>query len=217
MKSYLLLLAVIAVPVPLVGQSPTLPEQLMIGPEEYVKAPHAFPVILAETATRFDSIRARNLAPRDWGLANVQACRPVALVDTARWQRDNGVLLPAGFAPDSSFRSYHGGLRWRAGELALTVENGWWGVGYDSAGYLTSCLVETRSGTYLVNQARTPTGFAFRAVPFDREWRPSSAILGHAPTEEEIRILWTAFMTMSPPRCRYMTGGPVIDPSAPPC
>jgi hypothetical protein len=217
MKYYLLLLTVIAVPTPLAGQQPTLPERLMIGPEEYVRAPRPFPTILDATATRLDSIRAQNLAPRNWGMANVRSCRPVVLADTAGWQRADGLLLPAGFAPDSSFRSYHGGLKWTADELALIVENGWWGVAYDSAGHLASCHVHARSGAYIVHEARTPTGFEFRAFPLDPEWRPSSAIVGRAPTEEGLRILWTAFMTMLPPRCRYMTGEPVRDPRAPPC
>ena len=150
-------------------------------------------------------------------MANARPCRAVALVDTAGWQRDGGLSLPTGFAPDPSFRSYHGGRQWRAKGLGLGIANGWWGVAYDSVGYLTSCRVHARSGEYIVSEARTPTGYEFRAVPRDSEWRPSGAIIGQAPTEEGLRILWTAFMTMLPPRCDYMTGGPVRDPRAPPC
>jgi hypothetical protein len=148
---------------------------------------------------------------------HIQPCRPVALADTTGWQRDDGLSLPVGFAPDSSFRSYHGGLKWRADELALIVENGWWGVTYDSVGHLTSCRVQARSGVYIVNEVRTATGYQFRAFPLDPEWRPSTAVVGQAPTEEGLRILWTSLMIMTPPRCRYMTGGPVRDPRAPPC
>lgn len=218
MRHHILLLAALAVAAPLAGQQTTsVPERLMIGPEEYVRAPRPFPTNFDATSTRLDSIRAVNLTPRHWGMANARPCRAVALVDTAGWQRNGDISLPPEFAPDSSFRSYHGGLKWRAEELELIVENGWWSVAYDSAGYLTSCRVHARSGEYIVSEARTPAGFEFRAFPWDPEWRPSGAIVGLAPTEEGLRILWTAFMTMLPPRCGYMTGGPVRDPRAPPC
>ena len=214
MKYRIAILAALAVAPPFEGQ---MPERLMIGPEEYVRAPQPFPTSIGPTSTQLDSIRDRNLAPRNWGMANARSCREVALVDTTSWQRHGGLSLPPGFAPDSSFRSYHGGLKWSNTELGLTVENGWWGVAYDSAGYLTSCRVHTRSGEYIVSETKTATGFEFRAFPWDPEWRPSSAIVGQAPTEEGLRVLWTAFITMVPPQCRYMTGGPVLDPRAPPC
>jgi hypothetical protein len=218
MRFRIWLVAALTVAAPAVGQQPTtVPERLMIGPEEYLRAPRPFPIDLGATSTRLDSVRAGNLAPRNWGMANARPCRAVALVDTAGWQRIDGLSLPAEFARDSSFRSYHGGLKWKAGDLGLIMENGWWGVAYDSGGYLTSCRVQARSGEYIVSQARTPTGFEFRAFPWDPRWRPSGAIVGHAPTEERLRILWTAFLAMVPPRCGYMTGGPVRDPRAPPC
>lgn len=218
MRLHIFLLLALALATPLAGQRRTpVPAPLMIGPEDYVQAPRPFPTNLGATSNRLDSLRAANLAPRNWGMANARPCRTVVLVDTAGWQRDDGLSLPGGFAPDSAFRSYHGGLKWRANEIELIVENGWWGVAYDSAGYLTSCRVHARSGEYIVSEARTPTGFEFRAFPWDPEWRPSGAIVGRAPTEEGLRILWTAFVTMLPPRCRYMTGGPVRDPRAPPC
>ena len=150
-------------------------------------------------------------------MANARPCRAVALVDTAGWRTNDGLSLPAEFAADSSYRSYHGGLKWKAGDLGLIVENNWWGVAYDSAGYLISCRVQARSGEYIVSQHRTPTGFEFRAFPWDPEWRPSSGIVGHAATEEQLRVLWTAFIVSVPPRCGYMTGAPVRNPQAPPC
>jgi hypothetical protein len=220
MKYHPLLLAVLttfALPAALPAQQPPPPDRLLIGPEEYVRAPRPFPVNLAAATTRFDSIRAGNLAPRDWGMANARPCRPVALVDTTGWKLDDGLALPAEFAPDPSFRSYHGGLKWVAADLELIIENGWWGAAYDSAGYLTSCRVHARSGEYIVSEARTALGFEFRASPYDPSWRPSGAIVGRAPTEDGLRILWTSFMTTLPPRCRYMTGGPVRDPAAPAC
>ena len=212
------LIAALAVAAPMAGQQPTPPpERLMIGPEDYLRAPSPFPTNLSATSTSLDSVRARNLAPRVWGMANARPCRAVPLVDTAGWQTDGGLSLPAGFSRDTLFRSYHGGLKWKANDLGLIVENGWWGVAYDSAGYLTSCRVHARAGEYIVSEARTPTGFEFHAFPWDPEWRPSGAVVGQAPTEERLRILWTVFMTMLPPRCGYMTGGPVRDPRAPPC
>ena len=212
-----LLLVVFVVPVQLMGQQPPLPERLMIGPEEYVKAPDPFSIRLVESATRLDSVRARNLAPRNWGITHLRPCRPVDVVDTEGWELTDGLPLPPGFARDSSYRSYHGGMKWQSDQLALFLVNGWWGVDYDSAGYLISCHVETRSGPYIVTEKRTASGFEFHAFPLDPAWRPSSAISGEAPTEEGLRILWTTLMLMSPPHCRYMTGGPVFDPQAPPC
>jgi hypothetical protein len=87
---------------------------------------------------------------------------------------------------------------------------------YDG-GYLTSCRVNARAGEYIVRETRTATGFEFTAFPWDPRWGPSSGIVAQAPTEDGLRVLWTAFMTMLPPRCAYMTGGPVQDPRAPPC
>ena len=218
MRRLIALLAVLGVAAPLSGQQPTLaPQRLLIGPQDYLRAPRPFPTNLPATSTQFDSVRASNLAPRIWGMANARPCRAIPIVDTTGWQMDDGVLLPPGFTRDSLFRSYHGGVEWREQDLGLIVENGWWGVAYDSAGYLTSCRVPARAGQYIVSEARTPTGFEFRAFPWDPAWRPSGAIVGQAPTEEGLRILWTVFMTMRPPRCGYMTGGPVLDPRAPPC
>lgn len=172
---------------------------------------------LRATSTQADSVRARNLAPRSWGMANARPCRAIPVIATTGWQTDGGLLLPPGFARDSLFRSYHGGMKWKANDLGLIVENGWWEVAYDSAGYLTSCRVSARAGEYIVSEERTATGFEFRAFPWDAAWRPSGAIVGQAPTEEGLRVLWTVFMTMRPPRCGYKTGAPVRNRRAPPC
>ena len=133
-KRAALLLVALAVARPIAAQQATaLPERLMIGPEEYVRGPRPFPINLNATSTRLDSLRAENLAPRQWGMANAKLCRAISLADTVGWQRDGTLLLPAGFARDSSFRSYHGGLKWRGKDAALIVENGWYGVAYDSS------------------------------------------------------------------------------------
>jgi hypothetical protein len=212
-----MLLATLVLAAPLnAQQAAVLPERLMIGPEEYLKGPQPFPVNLASTSTRLDTVRAQNLAPRDWGMANARPCRAVAISDTTGWKREGGRLLPDGFAPDSTFRAYHGGLQWKSKDLAISVLNNWWGVVYDG-GYLTSCRVNARAGEYIVRETRTATGFEFTAFPWDPRWGPSSGIVAQAPTEDGLRVLWTAFMTMLPPRCAYMTGGPVQDPRAPPC
>jgi hypothetical protein len=101
--------------------------------------------------------------------------------------------------------------------MAFSIENGWWGVSYDSAGYLTACRVKVRAGEYLVNESRTAAGYSFTAFPWNPNWGPSASITGQATNEESLRILWTAFVSMVSPECRYMTGAPVRDPSAPAC
>jgi len=209
---YCLLVLILASPGQLLAQQPRSPITLMIGPVEYVKAPNPFPIDLGDAITAVDSTRARNLAPRNWGVANLRACRAVAISDTSGWGRIEGVQLPSGFSRDPSFRSYHGGLRWTSGDLELVVENGWWGVEYDSSGHLISCRAEVKSGTYVVSETQTSDGFEFRAFPLDPAWRPSTRIVARAPTEEDLRVLWTSFTVMSSPACRYMTGGPVYNP-----
>jgi hypothetical protein len=199
------------------------PERMMIGPTEYLQAPNPFPLNVPATASSFDLTRARNLAPRDWGMAHVLACRPVTVTDTTGWvpikigSRIRPAVLPSAFTQDTTFRSYHGGLKWIAPAMEFSIENGWWGVQYDSAGYLTACRVKTRAGEYLVNESRTPTGYSFMAFPWSPTWGPSTMITGHATNEENLRILWTAFVSMVPPECRYMTGAPLRDPTAPAC
>jgi hypothetical protein len=214
----LVLAATFATAAPAMAQQLTaLPERLMIGPDEYLKAPTPFPVTLSASSTNLDSIRAKNLAPREWGMANLRPCRPVALVDTLGWKAEGTPLLPQGFSRDTAYRSYHGGLRWKQNDLSLAAVNNWWGIPYDSAGHLTSCRVRARAGEYVAYETRTATGFQFTAFPYDPAWGPSGGIVGVAPTEEALRIMWTAFMQMIPPRCNYMTGSPVRDPRAPPC
>jgi len=199
------------------------PEHLMIGPTEYLQAPNPFPLNLPASASSFDLTRARNLAPRDWGIAHALSCRPVTVTDTTGWapvkigNRIGPAVLPSAFTQDTTFRSYHGGLKWVAPTMEFSIENGWWGVPYDSAGYLTACRVKARAGEYLVNETRTPTGYSFMAFPFDPTWGPSTMITGRAANEENLRILWTGFVSMVPPECRYMTGAPLRDPSAPAC
>ncbi|HET9426418.1 MAG TPA: hypothetical protein VFO55_13695 [Gemmatimonadaceae bacterium] len=216
MRRRILFLALLATAPPVAAQ-PRTPERLLIGPPEYLRAPKPFPMALGPTSSDVDSILARNLAPRNWGMAKALPCRAVPLADTTGWRISANVVLPAGFAADSSFRSYHGGLKWKSGDLALVVENGWWSVDYDSAGHLLSCRVTARAGEYIVSESRTPEGFEFRAFPWNPQWGPSTAIGGAAKTEEGLRILWTSFMTMVPPHCRYMTGDPIRNPSGPPC
>ncbi len=200
-----------------------VPERLMIGPTDYVRAPNPFPFSVPANASSLEVTRARNTAPRIWGMSNALPCRPVATVDTAGWTpiqigtQIGNAALPAQFKQDTTFRSYHGGLKWSAGDVGLQVENGWWGVAYDSAGYLTACRVTVRDGEYLVNEVRTSTGYAFHAFPLDPTWRPSTMITGSANSEEGLRIAWTGFLSMVPPRCRYMTGAPLRNPSAPAC
>lgn len=199
------------------------PERLMIGPAEYLRSPNPFPLNVPATASSLDLTRARNLAPRDWGMAHALPCRPVTAADTAGWvpiKIGSGIgpaVLPTAFAQETTFRSYHGGLKWAAPGMAFSIENGWWGVPYDSAGYLTACRVKARAGEYLVNESRTPTGYSFTAFPWNPTWGPSTMITGQATNEENLRVLWTAFVSMVPPECRYMTGAPVRDPTAPAC
>jgi hypothetical protein len=201
----------------------SFPER-MIRPAEYLKAPSPFPInIPAGRGTAIDSIRGRNLAPRDWGMSHVMPCLGVTRADTTGWApikigNANGpAILPPSFGPDSTFRSYHGGLKWVAPGMEFAIENGWWGVPYDSAGYLTACRAKVRAGEYVVNETRTATGFTFSAFPWNPNWGPSTMVTGRAETEEKLRILWTAFESMLPPHCRYMTGSPLRDPSSPAC
>ncbi|MEP6622190.1 MAG: hypothetical protein ABJE47_22900 [bacterium] len=199
------------------------PERLMVGPAEYLPSPHPFPLSVPATASSLDLTRARNLAPRVWGMAHALPCRPVAATDTTGWVpitigSDIGpAVLPSAFAQDTTFRSYHGGLKWAAPGMVFSIENGWWGVPYDSAGYLTACRVKARAGEYLVNESRTPTGYSFTAIPWNPTWGPSTMISAQAMNEESLRILWTAFVSMVPPECRYMTGAPTRDATAPAC
>lgn len=76
----------------------------MIGPQKYSRAPRPFPTSVSATRSRLGSVRAGNLAPRDWGMANAQPFRAAALVDTVGQWKDGAFSLPVGFAPDSSFR-----------------------------------------------------------------------------------------------------------------
>ena len=202
--------------------SVSFPER-MIRPAEYLNAPNPFPLNIPAGGSATDSIRGRNLAPRDWGMSHVLPCQPVARVDTTGWvpirigSAAGPAILPPSFAPDSTFRSYHGGLKWVAPGMEFAIENGWWSVPYDSAGYLTACKVKVRAGEYVVNETRTAKGFTFSAFPWNPSWGPSTMVTGSAETEEKLRALWTAFESMVPPHCRYMTGSPVRDPSSPAC
>jgi hypothetical protein len=195
----------------------------LIRPAEYLKAPSPFPLNIPAGASAGDSIRGRNLASRDWGMSHVLPCLPVAAVDTAGWvpikigSATGPAILPSAFTSDSTFRSYHGGLKWVAPGMEFAIENGWWGVPYDSSGYLTACRVKVRAGEYVVNETRTATGFSFSAFPWNPNWGPSTMVTGRAETEEKLRILWMSFASMVPPQCRYMTGSPLRDPNSLSC
>jgi len=198
-------------------------EHLMIGPAAFLRSPNPFPITLPATASALDTSMARRLAPRDWAMAHALPCRAVSLANTREWVpitngSDPGpALMPRAFAQDTAFRSYHGGLRWIAPSSSFSVENGWWGVLYDSAGYLTGCRVTVRAGDYLVSERRISDGFEFTAIPWNPTWGPSTKITAHASTETQLRILWTAFVGMVPPECQYRTGEPVRNPSSSAC
>jgi len=196
---------------------------MLIGPAAFLRSPNPFPITLPATASALDTVIARRGAPREWAMAHALPCGVVRKADTTGWVPITNAsdlepaLLPSTFVQDTAFRSYHGGLQWIAPGMAFTMENGWWGVPYDSAGHLTACRVTVRAGDYLVNESRTSTGFAFSAIPWNPLWGPSMKITGQANTEETLRILWTAFVGMAQPPCQYRTGEPVRDPSSPAC
>jgi hypothetical protein len=185
--------------------SPPPVERLMIGPDQYLVRPDPLPLpsFLTAASPASDSVHGRTLvAPHNWGVANARPCRPVAVVDTSGWRATASPytlgVLPPMLTPDTSFRAYHGGLRWAGQGMTFTVTRGWWGIGYDSVGRLLSCRVTARTGEYIVHEVRDSAGFAFTAIRGQPVCMPSVVITGRAPSEAALRVLWTALMVIPP-------------------
>jgi hypothetical protein len=164
----------------------------IIAPSESVVVPDTL-VSPTTTETR--------IASRAWSILNAAPCNLSSGVDTSSWvrygHRGYGWLkLPKDFVLDSTFSSYHGGIRWRNSTRSVAIEHGWWGVDI-SEGRIQACRGTFPTGPFIVQRSSVNGSaevWAFRADP---TWRSGVRVVITGPTHDNARFSWSVLQTIA--------------------